>query len=111
MRHKDALGHHSESLVEVKVDDITAFPSSTTVLVFPSQQTMWLTSTLGKSMLANPNYCFHLHMPRNGFQADLLHHFSGTKGQLTSRQFPKSTFLPFLKTAATCLSPVIEAHP
>lgn len=64
MRHRDALGHHGESLVEVKVDDITAFLSSTTVLVSPSQQTVWLKSTLGKSMLANPNYCFHLHMPK-----------------------------------------------
>lgn len=38
MRHKDALGYHGESLVEVKEDDITAFLSSTTVQVFTSQQ-------------------------------------------------------------------------
>lgn len=86
MRHKDAPGHHGENLVEIKVDDI-AFLSSVTVLVFPSQQTIWLTSTLGKPMLANPNYCFHLHMPRNSFQADLVHNFSGTKVQPTSLQF------------------------
>jgi len=78
MRHEDAPGHNGESIVEDNADDITAFLSLTTVRVFPSQQMIWLTSILGKSTLANPNCCFHLHTPRNGFQADLLHNFSGT---------------------------------
>lgn len=54
----------------------------------PQFQTIWWTNTLG-----NPNYCFHLCMPRNGFSTDWLHNSSGTKLQLTSMQLPKRILL------------------